>query len=157
MMHKTNPSDKYCADYVHELENSSLSEVLSEWKLEFMWHDSRDNTNADELKRILEEIGIEIIGDMDIQIGGYKEPDFIIVSTDTLIDEEVYGKIYEKVSAHWSFTLYEQSTTVHLQNGTVTYPYYNVLEMPWVEVDIISKHLYKDEPEAWADLKPDAE
>jgi hypothetical protein len=92
MMCKTNPSYRYCKDYVHELENGSMSDVISDWKIEFML---RDDYTVDELRRKVEEMGIEIIGDVDIEIGEWDKPDFATISTDTNIDDKLYAELYE--------------------------------------------------------------
>ena len=153
MMSKTNYMDRYCREYVHELEDSSLSVVLSEYKIMFRIH---DDYTVDELRCKIEEMGIEIIGGMNIEVAedGFF-PDYITISTDTDIDDELYAKLYE-FSCRNGFDIDVYVHQEHIStriNGIMTQQYYHELEMDCVEADVWMKMLKEDDPEEWARIQ----
>jgi len=139
-------------DYVHELEDGSLSDVISDWKIEFML---RDDYTVDELRRKVEEMGIEIIGDVDIEIGEWNEPDLATISTDTNIDDKLYAELYEfSQRNHINTTVYAHESHIGCrENGVVTHPYYTEYRLDWIEMDVILKMIKEDDPEEWARIQ----
>lgn len=151
MMSKTNYMDRYCREYVHELEDGSRSEVISEYKIMFM---IQDNFTVDELINKVEEIGIEVIGDVDTEVTEWNEPDIVTISTDTEIDDELYATLYEYSERnHVDVTVYEHGNTITKVNGVLVQPYYHELKKECVEMDVLMKMLKEDDPEEWARIQ----
>jgi len=152
MMCKTKFMGRYCDDYVHELENGSMSDIISDWKIEFML---RDDYTVDELRRKVEEMGIEIIGDVDIEIGEWNELDLATISTDTNIDDKLYAELYEfSQRNHISTTVYAHQSHIGCrENGVVTHPYYQKYRLDWIEMDVMLKFIKEDDPEEWARIQ----
>lgn len=148
MMEKTSSLFR---EYVHELEDGSLSDVWSDWKIEFMIH---GDTRVDELKNKVEEMGIEIIGDVEYRVTEWGIPDFVTISTDTDIDDELYAELYEfSQRNHLSVILYTQSTLTHIENGVEVYYYYERYKLDCLEMDVILKMIKEDDPEEWARIQ----
>lgn len=156
MMRAKNYMTKYCIDFIHELEDGSLSDVLSEYKIMFM---SQDDLTVDELINKVKEIGIEIIGDVDIELdnfdNGHTAVNFVTISTDTDIDDELYAELYEYSKRNgFDVTFYVHNETVAtVIDGVIAKPYYRELEMDSVEADVWMKMLKEDDPEEWARIQ----
>lgn len=159
MMFPTNPSYRYCNDFVHELENSSLSDVLSDWKIQFMFH---DDIGVDELRHKVEEMGIEIIGEMDIEldadVNGYCAFSFVTMSTDTEIDKELYAKLYEFSERNdLDITFFIRSNQVSIENGIKVYRYYNELRLDCIESEVTLEIMKDVNPEEWTQIQAELE
>ncbi|OPY16037.1 MAG: hypothetical protein A4E23_01857 [Methanomethylovorans sp. PtaU1.Bin073] len=140
-------------DYVHELEDGSLSDVISDWKIEFMLHDS--NFSVEELKHKVEEMGIEIIGDVEIEIGEWGCPDFVTISTDANIDNELYAELYEFTKRNSISVIFYEHQPSHsrIENGVETRPFYTKYRLDWIEMDVMLKFIKEDDPEEWARIQ----
>lgn len=148
MMKSTN---SVLRDYVHELEDGSLSDVWSDWKIMFML---MGDISVDELTRKVEQMGIEIIGDVDINFDERGMPDFVTISTDSNIDDKLYAKLYEFSERNEiDIVFFTPSNQVSTKKGIIVNQFYKEYRLYWLEHKIMLKILKDVNPEEWARIQ----